>query len=197
MTDADTLQTVVALMRRTARSGITTGRDRHPSERAYLNRCSYFHWHTGTCVIFTRDTGHHSGGWMKNPDYERCWHLSLSFRTPSPAREVGSLANMHTLGVLMRNSGLYMPPEPFDMRQARAWVHAFYGEDRRYCWEEGPFSGEGKHLGVRHYRLFCDPTWVPILPRKEVYTKEFTEAGWRSWSEVQGEDAAPNWVSAE
>jgi hypothetical protein len=36
--------------------------------------------------------------------------------------------------------------------------------------------------------LFCDAQWQPILPRKEVYTREFTEAGWRSASQVLAED---------
>jgi len=189
-------ESVIATARLRSRGGICTGRDWRADERGYLNRCTHFHWATGTVVMFTRDTGHHSSGWMKNPDYERCWHLSLSFREPRPERDPEELANAHRIALLMRHVGAHFEPVPFDHRVARAWVEAFYGDDRRYCWEEGPFSGEGKALGVRHYRLFCDPTWKPILPRREVYTRDFTEKGWRSWSEVQGEDAAPNWVDA-
>lgn len=187
---------VVGLIRQRAISGITTGRDRKPDERAYLSRCTHFHWHTGTVVMFTSDTGHHSSGWMKNPDYERCWHLSLSFRQPFPERTGEALASVTHLGRLMRSLGQHIPNLPFDYRLGRAWVDAIYGETKRFAWEEGPFSSQGKELDVRHFRIFCDPRWVPILPRGEVYSRDFTEKGWRSWSEVQGEDAPPNWVDA-
>ena len=33
-------------------------------------------------------------------------------------------------------------------------------------------------------RPLCDTHWRPILPRKEVYSKDFTELGWKSASEV-------------
>lgn len=48
----------------------------------YLARCRRVLWDRGVSVLFTRDTGHHSTGWWKNPDYERCWHLSLGFFDP-------------------------------------------------------------------------------------------------------------------
>jgi len=51
---------------------------------------------------------------------------------------------------------------------------------------EGPYTAEGKQCGVFHYRLFCDPAWQPLKPRGEVYTREFTEAGWKSYSELHG-----------
>jgi len=180
-----------------ARTGISTGRDRHPIEAAYLRRCTHFHWQTGTLVMFTHDAGHHSSGWMKNPDFERCRHLSLSFREPFPERDPASLANVHTLGTLMRNADRVMLTVPFDATLAAEWVKLIHRDDRRWAWQEGPFSAEGKELGVRHYRVFCDPAWQAIKPRGEVYSKELTEKGWKSWSEVQGEDAAPNWVNAE
>ena len=193
--DGDTLRDFIV---RASRSGVSTGHDRHPVERAYRDRCSHFHWHTGTCILFTRDTGHHTSGWFKNPAYERCWHLSLSFRAPMPEVEPGRMANMHKLAIFMRARGQFMPNVPFDHAQARFWVQAiFTPEQQRHIWEEGPFSGEGKHLGVRHYRVFCNPLWEPWATHGEVYSREATEVGWRSWSEVQGEDAPPNWVSAE
>lgn len=30
-------------------------------------------------VIMTRDIGYHTSGWWKNPDYERCFHVSISY----------------------------------------------------------------------------------------------------------------------
>ena len=183
---------------RKAKSGVTTGRGRHPVERAYVNRCSHFHWHSGTTLLFTRDTGHHTSGWFKNPAYERCWHLSIGFRENWPDRDPGELANMHSLGALMRASGSFIADVPFDMRMARAWVETLYTpEQRRHIWEEGPFSRVGKELGIRHYRVFCNPAWEPWDTHGEVYSRDAIEKGWRSWSEVQGEDAPPNWVDAE
>ncbi len=114
-------------------------------------------------IIFTRDAGHHSSGWWKNPDYERCWHLSISF--------------------------LGMPgaiPVPFEKAEAERIAQGFFGDHARWCWVERPYSPEGKARDVWHYRLFCDPSWAPIQPRGEVYSKEATPADWRSFSEIHG-----------
>lgn len=187
-------ENVIANIRRLARFGMTTGRDHLPHERAYIERCSHYHWHTGTVIMFTRDTSHHSSGWMKNPQFERCQHLSLSFRAPTPARSPDSLAAMMPLARMMRHSGLFLEPVPFDHDLARVWVKAILGEDRKMSWEEGPFSAEGKSLGVRHWRVFCDRGWNPIKPQGEVYSTDMTEKGWKSWSDQHDQ---PNWVSAE
>jgi len=112
-------------------------------------------------VIFTRDTGHHSSGWWKNPDYERCYHLSLSFHdveTTQPASHQTALAE----------------------RIARA----FFGDNVSKLWIEPPYSDEGRTRDVYHYRLFCDQGWQPIVPRGEVYSRELTERGWKSWSDL-------------
>jgi hypothetical protein len=104
----------------------------------------------------------HTSGWFKNPDYERCYHLSLSFWD------------------LERHKH-----EPFDNKLARIWVNLFYGDWVKYIWEEGP-SDESRERGmgeVRHYRVMCDPAWQPIIPRKEVYSRDFIEKGWLSWSD--------------
>lgn len=186
---------VIITIRRMARFGQTTGRDQLPHERHYIDRCSHFHWHTGTVLLFTRDVGHHTSGWMKNPEFERCMHLSLSFRVPTPERTPDSLASIRTLGTILRSQGQWISNVPFDDAMARAWVKAILGEDRKLAWEEGPFSGEGKTLGVRHWRVFCDKGWNPIMPHGEVYSRDMTEKGWKSWSEQQGDQ--PNWISAE
>ena len=189
----DIEEAAIAIIRARARSGTTNGRDLHPIEAAYLERCTHFHWRTGTIVMFTRDRGHHTGGWFKNPDYERCRHLSLSFRAPSPARAAHELGSPHRIARL----GGLIQPRAFDSSLAAEWVKLLHGDDRRYAWEEGAFSTQGRELAVRHYRVWCDQGWQAIKPRGEVYSRELTEAGWRSWSEVQGEDAPKNWVDAE
>lgn len=158
---------VAEQMHRTARSGTFNGRMRSSllyqaeARKPYFDRCKAFHASTGTMLIFTRDEGMHSAGWWKNPDYERCLHLSLSFKDP-----------------------ITMLPAPRDVRLSKEWIEAFYGEDRRLIWAESPYSDEGKLGDIWHYRVFCDPHWIPLLPRKEVYTREFTEIGWKSFSEL-------------
>lgn len=130
----------------------------------YFNKSRRLHRPTGTMLLFTRDVGHHTSGWFKNPDYERCYHLSVSFWD------------------LENNI-----PRPFEPRLAASWCRAFYGGWIRLIWEEGPVLR--REPEVRHYRVFCDPAWQPILPRKEVYTREFTEKGWKSWSDLHAGDS--------
>lgn len=119
----------------------------------------------GKCavIIYSRDIGHHSGGWWKNPDYERCLHLSLS----------------------VRDSATWQPL-PRDPKVFQEIANAFFADDARKAWIEGPYSREGKQSDVWHYRVFCDPSWSPIIPRHEVYSREFTETGWKSFSEIHG-----------
>lgn len=116
-------------------------------------------------MLFTRDEGMHACGWWKNPDYERCEHLSLAFWRGG-----------------MR--------APHDHHHARLWCLAFFGAERsRYLWIEPPFSAHGREADVYHYRLFLAPDWrLPVLPRGEVYTREFTERGWKSWSDLHGSE---------
>lgn len=133
-------------------------------------------WVTGeytVVMIFSRDVGHHSGGWLKNPDFERCEHLSLSFRGSdghpmNPARRLERAPQMHNL--------------------ARRIVQAFFGDEKTKVWAEPPFSRTGKKYQVWHYRLFCNENWVAIWPRKEVYSTEFTEKGWKSFTELYGRE---------
>jgi len=136
----------------------------------YLEDCKAFHSLTGTLLIFTRDTGHHTSGWFKNPDYERCLHLSLSFREPF---------NQQT-------------PVQFNIALAKEWAELFFGEYTRLIWAESPKTEEGKYLEVHHYRVFCNGFWQPFIPRKEVYTTDFTEKGWRSWSELHPAEGEPS-----
>lgn len=117
----------------------------------------------GVRLICTRDVGHHTGGWFKNPDYERCFHLSVSFRSPDGEQRL-----------------------PQNRRIAEELARAFFHEHVRWLWIEKPFSDMGKQCDVWHYRLFADPHWQPLLPRKEVYSREFTEKGWQSFSDIHG-----------
>lgn len=114
-------------------------------------------------MIYTRDIGHHAHGWWKNPDYERCLHLSISF--------------------CMNPSGR---PLPYDRKQGEHIAKAFFGSSSRLLWVEPPYSAYGRHCEVYHHRLFCDPSWSPILPRGEVYSRENTPSGWLSFSELYG-----------
>lgn len=122
---------------------------------------------SGVSIGYTREAGYHSSGWFKNPDYERCYHMSLAFRDPDTHE-----------------------PIPFDFQRAEGWVKLFFGERARYIWEE---SAAQKDLGieVRHYRVFCDAKWKPIIPRGEVYNRDLTKQGWKSYSEQHWEQFKP------
>lgn len=148
--------------------------------QAIINQCRHLYSinpDVSIRMIYTRDVGHHTGGWWKNPDYERCFHLSMSFcANPTDA------------------------PLPFEPKPAQKVAEAFFEGDVRKCWIEGPYTPEGKHAAVHHYRLFADERWVPLMPRGEVYDKTFTEVGWRSFSDIHGEaarsDADAPWLKA-
>jgi hypothetical protein len=155
-------------LRRRAGHGTFDGRISASAGR-YLADCRFVDARTGTQLIFTRDTGHHSSGWMKNPDYERCLHLSTS---PLPRAIV-------TIRPILAE---------LDKKTLAAWCRTFFGEDVRYVWAESPKSEHGRRVDVWHWRLFCDERWQPILPRKEVYSLDFTELGWRSASQVLEEE---------
>ena len=167
-----TPEAIVERLKQHAEWGYYTGLLNTRDERAYFQACS-FGWREsadrGTRLIFTRDVGHHTSGWFKNPDYERCRHLSLSFWRPA---------------------GIVTPQEPLphDHAAAREWCRRFFGDARRWLWIEPPYSAEGKRSDVYHYRLFCDLAWQPIKPRGEVYTKDFIEKGWKSFSELHADD---------
>lgn len=36
------------------------------------------------------------------------------------------------------------------------------------------------------FKVKKKPAWQPLKPRGEVYTRKFTEAGWKSYSELHG-----------
>jgi hypothetical protein len=107
------------------------GRNKTP----YFDSCIWLLEQYPATIIFTKEEGYHSGGWWKNPDYERCWHLSVSFKG---GNEKKALTNMLTY---------------------------LFGEYTRWLWWEPPYSKEGKENDVNHYRLFCDEYWQPIKPR--------------------------------
>ena len=163
MIEMITKEQTVSFMKRNASIGFYDGTQK---TLRYFNKCRYYHCPSNTNLIFTRDIGYHSSGWFKNPDYERCCHLSLSFK----AVESGHIYNL-----------------PKNEKLTDEWIELFFGDNKKWIWTEPPFSEEGKKEDVWHYRLFCDKMWQPIKPRKEVYTREFTEKGWKSFSELKGE----------
>jgi hypothetical protein len=154
----------IARLRLAALSGIYSGLIRTVHDAQYMARCKadVRVGDTYNRLIFTRDSGHHSSGWWKNPDYERCFHLSVSF------------------------AYLDESPAPFDAERAMRWAKDLFREHVRWVWVEPPYSPEGKVRDVHHYRLFCDEGWQAIKPRGEVYSRELTEAGWKSFSEIHG-----------
>jgi hypothetical protein len=132
----------------------------------YLSLSRHVHQATGAVLIFSRDTGHHTRGWLKNPDYERCWHLSLS---PIP-------------GYIVRPDGSY--GVELDPEITLMWCRAFFHEHLHLAWSEPPKSDLGRTYNVWHWRVFANEAWEPILPHGEVYSTELTEKGWKSASEV-------------
>lgn len=156
---------LVADMKRIARYGHYDGFASDAGMQRYMKRCRRFVLDTGTSLLFTHDKGMHTSGWWKNPDYERCLHLSLSFVDP----ETGT-------------------PASHNHDEAKQWCRLFFDGTERLIWIEPPFSDHGKKFDVWHYRVFMAPDFTtPILPRGEVYSREFTESGWKSWSDVHGE----------
>lgn len=136
-----------------------------PGNMFLMGLCTHWYCVPGAsiAVIYTRDIGHHTCGWWKNPLYERCLHLSLSYRDPRTGETM-----------------------PHQRQRSQEIATAFFGDDVRRAWIEGPASDEGKANGVWHYRVFCDPAWQPITPTGEVYSRDLTEAGWKSFSEIHG-----------
>ena len=150
---------LIASLKRRAESGLFDGT---LGSKIYLDACSEYDSKAGTYLIFTRDHNHHMSGWWKNPDYERCYHLSLSFTEPRDRQS----------------------RKPKDKHLTELWCRAFFGDNARMLWCEPPYSPLGKKNDVWHYRLFCNPAWEPILPSKEVYSLHKTPADWKSFSEI-------------
>lgn len=137
-------------IRKTANHGVFDGRHITP----YFEECRWWLERFDCLIIFTRDVGHHTSGWWKNPDYERCYHLSISF------------------------------PGGRNRKKEEYVLQKLFRSNCRLLWCEPPYSIEGKKAEVYHYRLFCDENWEAIKPRGEVYNTQFTELGWKSFSEI-------------
>ena len=154
------MDALATAMKRRAETGIFNGQN---VESRYFQNAKRIHDATGTVLIYTRDVGYHTSGWFKNPDYERCYQLSGSFHDPKTMDFV-----------------------PFDSTLAALWVKTFYHEWTRFVWDESNATLPTKTSGeIHHYRVFCDPAWQPIVPRGEVYTRDFIENGWKSFSDQQ------------
>lgn len=156
------LQTIAKCAKRCAESGMIFYGDSHPDELRPFTHDVMIDGR-GVRVMFTRDAGMHTGGWLKNPDYDKCYHLSVSYRDPFNGR-----------------------PIPQEKGISNDLCQHIFGENVRLLWVEGPKSDTGRQFDVWHYRLMCDKHWQPIKPRKEVYSKDFTEKGWKSFSDIHG-----------
>lgn len=134
---ATSLNAQAATWRLAALTGTWQGR----GDNDYFARCRHNYRPMLASVILTRDEGAHTGGWWKNPDYERCWHLSVSFA------------------------------DGYSRAKGRRLARAVFGHDTTLLWIEPPYSDHGKAVGVWHYRLFCDSGWDPVKPSGEVYSR--------------------------
>lgn len=123
----------------------------------YFRSCYHFFEEPPHSVLFTRDVGAHTSGWKKNPDFERCYHLSLSFKSGS------------------------------EKKLELKYLKSLFGENYKWLWIEPPFSILGKGRDIWHYRLFCDKNWKAIRPKGEPYDTTNTPKGWKSFSEVHGQ----------
>ncbi len=139
---------------------VYTGDDR-PQNYYVISRCRWTHYRSGSMLIYTRDGMFHDSGWIKNPTFNQCYHLSLSFYDGAHAQRL-----------------------PQNRKLADLWCKLLFGSAHlSKLLVESPKSDEGKALDVWHYRLFTDPHWQPIIPHGEPYHTLLTETGWRSWSE--------------
>jgi hypothetical protein len=79
---------IAAYLHRAAQGGVLTGTTSE-RDRRYTKGCTAAYRPDGSILILTRESGYHTSGWWKNPDYERCLHLSLSFRDPDTGLKRG------------------------------------------------------------------------------------------------------------
>lgn len=135
---------------KTSQQGIWNGQDITP----YFEACQWYSQKYECSIMFMRESGYHSGGWWKNPDYERCYHLSISFRGGRNTKDLNKI------------------------------LQGLFGYNTKLLWTEAPYSEQGKQAEVWHYRLFCDENWKAIMPRGEVYNTHFTDRGWKSFSSI-------------
>ncbi len=151
-------EVLIRRMKKAAWAGTWNGK----RQDAYFHSCHHGDRALGLVAMYTRDVGYHTSGWWKNPDFERCLHLSLSFVDPETEARM-----------------------PKNQKLTDALVKGIFDVNKRWLWCEPPYSDQGKKMDVWHYRLFCDAGWNPIKPRGEVYGRELTEAGWLSFSDLQ------------
>lgn len=119
---------------------------------------------SGASLLFTRDFGMHSSGWFRNPDYDRCMHLSIGFFDMDTSQ-----------------------PRPFEKQEAEMWVKLFYPKWQALIWHESSVMEKSDDRPeVHHYRVMMDAHWQAIKPRGEVYSRELTEVGWKSFTEQGG-----------
>ena len=66
---------IVSRLFNAANKGVFEGKYITP----YLESCRWYIERIDAQVVMTRDIGYHTSGWWKNPDYERCYHLSIDY----------------------------------------------------------------------------------------------------------------------
>jgi hypothetical protein len=131
-------------------------------ETPYFVSCRRMNPFRGIATLMTRDVGYHTSGWWKNPDFERCYHLTVSYFDPQTQR-----------------------PMPQNHQVTAKIAKAMFFPHVKWVLVEPPYYETGQRRDVWHYRLFCDERWQPLKPSGEVYSTANTKAGWKSFSEVQ------------
>jgi len=116
-----------------------------------------------TQLIYTKDIGTPFDSWFKTPDYERCFHLALTY--------------WHT----------DWEPKPNNEKETNEWLHLFFDPFTNWVWAENVHGENDKKLDIWHYRLFTDTRWKPITPQGGVYSKLKTELHWLSYSDLNYE----------
>ena len=76
----------------------------------YLESCRWYIERIDAQVVMTRDMGYHTSGWWKNPDYERCYHLSIDY------------------------------PGGMNLKKTEWLLCALFGSNRKLMWCEPPYS---------------------------------------------------------
>lgn len=147
----------VDMVMKQALSGVWDGK----TETVYFQNCIWYWPKYQVSINLSRDINHHLGGWWKNPQYERCWHLSIAVQTAD-----------------------YEKPEDHDKNTLHI-LQLIFQDKLKMMWSEPPYSEAGKKMHVWHYRVFCDEHWQAFKPKGEVYSTELTERGWLSSSELK------------
>ena len=150
---------LVDLMKRHAGTGVLNVRS-DPMGNPYFHSATRPHIPTGSLLLFTRDYGYYASREISSALYDRCYHLSISFKDFSKK-----------------------PPLPADFNPAlaSAWVQAFFEDWQSLVWTNDNNAQRNARIDeVHHYRVFCDHSWQPLDLSSDV--PEFA-GKWERWQQ--------------